>query len=252
MKFDTGMSRFGILAAECTDILDLLRNAQDAVECAGLFTHFADADAPFDAFSHAQHAAFMERIDPFQDEFPDALVHCANSAALLRYPEFHHGIVRPGIALYGYPPVATELDLRPVMSMHALVTRVKDIPRGAAVGYGRTWMATRTTRVATVACGYADGVHRLQSNAGFVVIGTTPCPIIGRVSMDQLTCDISGASDIHPGDAAWIFGDESTGTVRADQVAARVGTIPYEVLCAVAPRVPRTYASSTDCARGPQ
>ncbi len=243
VKFDTGMSRFGILAAECRDILDLLRSATDAVECAGLFTHFADADAPFDSFSEEQHEVFTRRIAPFQDAFPDALVHCANSAALLRYPEYHHDIVRPGIALYGYPPVHTSLGLKPVMSMHALVTRVKDIPKGAAVGYGRTWIATRTTRVATVACGYADGVHRLQSNTGVVVLGDASCPIIGRVSMDQLTCDISQAGEVKPGDAACIFGDEPTGTVRADLVAERVGTIPYEVLCAVAPRVPRIYGT---------
>lgn len=241
VKFDSGMSRFGILASECNEILALLQGAKDVIECVGLFTHFADADAPFDDFSLEQYETFTSRIAPFREAFPDALVHCANSAAMLRYPEYQHDIVRPGIALYGYPPVATTLDLHPVMSMYALVTRVKEIPQGTSVGYGRTWIATRTTRVATIACGYADGVHRLQSNTGVVLINDFPCPIIGRVSMDQLTCDISEAGDVHPGDVACIFGDDPSGEVRADRVAGRVGTIAYEVLCAVAPRVPRTY-----------
>jgi alanine racemase len=174
---------------------------------------------------------------------PDVLVHCSNSAAALRFPHMRHGAVRPGIALYGYlPPHCPPLDLRPAMTVCAVVSHVKTVRAGETVGYGRTWTAPRDTRVATVAAGYADGLHRAQSNRGAVLVGGVRCPILGIVSMDQATVDVSSVDGVEVGDAVIIVGGRGPQRLGADEVAAAEGTISYEVLCAVSARVPRRPA----------
>lgn len=178
-----------------------------------------------------------------QDLAPQALLHCANSAATLRFSEMHHDLVRPGIAMYGYPPpsVAAVLPLNPAMTMKASVTQVKTVNPGDSVGYGRTWIADKDTRVATIAAGYADGVQRSQSNRGTTLIRGCRCPIIGRISMDQTTVDVSALDDVKQGDEVVFFGQQADAVLSADEVARTVDTISYEVLCAVSGRVPRIY-----------
>jgi alanine racemase len=177
----------------------------------------------------------------------DPPLHCANSAAALRLRETHHDIIRPGIALYGYPPAHCEglVDVRPALRVLALVTQVKDLAVGDSVGYGREWAAQRRTRVASVAAGYADGVDRRNGNRGVVIAGGVLCPIIGRVSMDQLSIDVSEAPDIQAGDPVVLLGDDGGHRVDAASIAASIGTISYEVLCAVSGRVPRVAVNAS-------
>ncbi|MFN2568096.1 MAG: alanine racemase [Candidatus Dormibacteria bacterium] len=240
VKIDTGMGRLGARPEQMAGLAAALAEAR-GVEVAGVFTHFADADGSDPCFTEEQFHTFERLADPLRQLAPEALLHCANSAAMLRFPQMHADLVRPGIALYGYPPAltGTVAPLRPAMTMVALITQVKTIRRGDSVGYGRTWRAIRDTRVATVAAGYADGVQRAQSNRGRLVVRGHGCPIVGRVSMDQLVIDVSDLDTVAAGDEAVLFGRRGGVTLGADEVAAAGGTICYEVLCAVSARVAR-------------
>ncbi|MBJ7610444.1 MAG: alanine racemase [Candidatus Dormibacteraeota bacterium] len=245
-KLDTGMGRLGTRAGDVDAVRDALMAAGTDLVTVALFTHFAAADAPSTDFTTEQHDQFLGTVAGLRDTFPHALLHCANSAALLRSPETHHDIVRPGIALYGYPPphCAGVVELRPALRLQAMVTQVKTLDEGTSVGYGREWCATRRSRVATVAAGYADGVDRRNGNRGRVIVGGAICPIIGRVSMDQIGVDVTAGGPVRPGDAATLIGESDGHRIDADDVAASIGTISNEVLCAVAARVPRVAVST--------
>ena len=239
-KIDTGMGRLGTRIDDVAVMRDALLSARGDVEVAGIFTHFASADEASIDFTAAQHRRFLTVVSPLRERFPGALLHCANSAAALRLRDTHHDIIRPGIALYGYPPAhcAGVVDVRPALHVRALVTLVKEVGPGDSVGYGREWIAPRRTRVATVAAGYADGVDRRNGNRGAVIAGGVVCPMIGRISMDQLSIDVSGAA-VQAGDAVTLMGAGDGQSIDAAAVAERIGTISYEVLCAVSLRVPR-------------
>lgn len=244
LKVDSGMNRQGIRPEDLPAVLGQLQAAAPHLQLAGLFTHFADADGPDPAPTERQHETFLPVVEAVRDVHPEVLVHCANSAAALRFPHMRHDAVRPGIALYGYsPPHCPPIELAPAMTVKAVVTHVKTVRAGETVGYGRTWRAERDTGVATIAAGYADGLHRAQSNKGAVIAGGVRCPIVGVVSMDQATVDISAADGVEVGDAVIIVGGRGAQRLGADEVAAVEGTISYEVLCAVSARVPRRAVS---------
>ncbi|HZB97643.1 MAG TPA: alanine racemase [Candidatus Sulfotelmatobacter sp.] len=251
VKIDSGMGRLGARPEHVPELVDALQRSRPAVEVAGVFTHFADAEGSDLGFTEQQHERFLELAGRVKEIAPEALLHCANSAATLRLPDTHHDLVRPGLALYGYAPAALAgiVPLRRVMTVAAHVTHVKMVRRGDTVGYGRTWTASGDTRVATVSAGYADGVQRAQSNRGRVVIAGRRCPIIGRVSMDQLTADVSAVGDVRPGDEVLLFGARD-GALGADEVAAAAGTVPYEVLCTVSARVPRIPVGAPSASAG--
>jgi len=244
LKVDTGMNRQGVRPDDVPAVLAQLQAAAPHLQLAGVFTHFADADGADPAPTERQHEAFLPVVAAVRDVHPEVLVHASNSAAALRFPHMRHDAVRPGIALYGYlPPHCPPVELRPAMTVRAVVTHIKTVPAGETVGYGRTWRAERDTRVATVAAGYADGLHRAQSNRGAVIAAGVRCPIVGIVSMDQATVDISAADGVEVGDAVIIVGGRGAQRLGADEVAAVEGTISYEVLCAVSARVPRRAAT---------
>jgi alanine racemase len=235
------MCRLGTPLDQAHTVLRAIRAASPHLRLAGVFTHFADADAEDPAFTWLQHERFLPVVEAARDVDPDVLVHCANSAATLRFPEMRHDLVRPGIALYGYAPPESSgvVALRPALTFAACVTQVKTVRAGDTVGYGRTWTAERDTRLATVAAGYADGVHRSQSNRGQVLIGGVRCPIVGRVSMDMISVDVSEVDGIGAGDEAIVIGGRDGVQLGADEVGEAGGTVAYEVLCAVSARVPR-------------
>jgi alanine racemase len=238
LKLETGMHRQGIALRDLPGVLQQAAANADHVDITGVFTHMADADGPETAHTEMQHRRFQPAAAEVKRQAPHALVHCANSAAALRFPSMRHDVVRPGIALYGYaPPHCPPVAVKPAMRMQALVTHVQTVAAGESVGYNCTWTAERDTRVATVAAGYADGVQRAQSNRGSVVVAGERCPILGRVSMDQISVDVSALDAVQPGDVATLFGPE----LPADEVAAAGGTSSYEVLCAVSARVPRRF-----------
>jgi alanine racemase len=240
LKIDSGMGRLGAPPEAVPALARAVERAGARVEAVAAFTHFADAEDDPD-FTLRQDHVFVGAVDGLRRRWPGLLLHAANSAAALGLPETRHDLVRCGIAIYGYAPVGfpAAAEFRPAMSFRARVTQVKTVRPGQSVGYGRTWVAERDTRVAAIAAGYADGVQRVQSNRGLVLVGGRRCPIIGRVSMDQLTADVSLVHEVRPGDEAVLFGRQGDAWLGADEVAAAGGTITYEVLCAVSSRVPR-------------
>ena len=250
-KIDTGMGRLGTRIDDIAAMRDALLTARADLEVAGLFTHFASADDASTDFAASQHQRFLDVVAHLRDDFSGALLHTANSAAALRVPATHHDMVRLGIVLYGYPPDHCEgvVDVRPALSVRAAVTMVKELQPGDSVGYGREWTAEGRTLVAMVAAGYADGVDRRNGNRGVVIAGGAICPIIGRVSMDQLTIDISDAGPTRAGDMVTLLGADGGHVIDAAAAARRIGTICYEVLCAVSARVPRIAVNASEVVR---
>ena len=213
----------------------------------------ADSTTPEnEAYTQAQHALFERTVQRLQaDGVALHTIHCANSAAQMRYPEWHHSLTRAGIILYGLDPSPeVHFDgLRPTMTLKSVVEFVKDLFPGESVSYGRTYTANTPRKVATVCVGYADGYPRALSgsngnpNAGVMSIRGKPAPIIGRVCMDQTLVDVTDIPDVKMNDEVTVFGPENAaiGADTADSIAAKTGTINYEIICGISRRVPRVY-----------
>jgi alanine racemase len=172
------------------------------------------------------------------------LVHAANSAAIVRFPDAHFSLVRPGIMLYGYhtlPAIVPAPDLKPVLSLQTTVAQLRTIPQGGTVSYNGTFVATRPTRIAVLPIGYADGYSRQLSHRGSVLIQGRRAPIIGLVCMDMVMVDVSDLAPIQVGETVTLIGQQGEESIWADEVADWIGTIPYEVLCGIGSRVPRLY-----------
>ena len=245
IKADTGMSRLGWLCDEAhrAESVDAICQvcALPGLEPEGIYTHFANADSD-EAYTMLQFTRFLDLLEALKARgltFP--IRHCAASAAMLRYPCTHLDMVRPGIALYGhYPDPSCEgLDgpgLRPVMTLKTRVASVKTVPAGTPVSYGCTHVVERETRLAALTIGYADGLPRLCSDRWQVELNGRRAPILGRVCMDMCMADVTGL-EVAPGDEAEVFGER----LPVEDLAGLAGTIQYELLCAVSPRVWREY-----------
>ena len=246
IKMDTGMSRLGLL---CHDPRAAAGEA--AALCAlphleheGIFTHFANADGDED-YTMLQLTRFLDALEELEKSYrlTFEIRHCAASAAVLNYPCTHMDMVRPGIALYGhYPDPSCEgLDgpgLLPVMTLKSRVAAVRDLPAGTPVSYGCTAaFGADGGRVAVLPIGYADGLHRALSGRGSVFLGGQSRPIMGRVCMDMCMVGLEDGAEVRPGDVAEVFGPR----MPVERHADLAGTIQYELLCAVSPRVPRIY-----------
>ena len=248
LKIDTGMGRNGALPSLVRDIGRAVRE-DDFVQLVAAWTHLTSADDPADPATDQQVEIFDSTCEALADEVgPVPLQHIANSAALLSRPDLHRDLVRPGIALYGCPPVPTDVPLRPAMTLTSRLAMVKEVPEGHPVGYGRIRHTTQATRLGLVPLGYADGLHRAGSDRCDVLVRTSAgdrrAPQVGRISMDQTVIDLGPDSDATAGDEVVIFGDaggaptEPTAT-SAEDWARAAGTIPYEVLTSVSGRVTR-------------
>ena len=244
VKVDTGMHRLGVPADTAPDFIRGLAGI-DGLEVAGVFTHFACADDPSPAgvaATDAQLAAFGRVLDDLGatgDRPP--VVHASNSAGLLCRPDAVFDLVRPGIAVYGLPP-GPEVpvgDLRPALAWTSQVAQVHDLAAGESVGYGHTWTATRPSRVATVPVGYADGLRRAPATWRHVLVRGRPAPLAGRVSMDQISIDVTGIGGVRRGDEVVLIGRQGAEELPATLVADWLGTSPYEVVAEILARVPR-------------
>lgn len=240
---DTGMSRIGFACNE--DAAKELREAASlpGIYAEGIFSHFAMADSKDKTYADLQTAAFRRMLDAVGVDFP--IRHLHNSAAIVDLkPEFD--MAREGIILYGLNP-SDEVDvskmggIQPAMALRSHVSFVKDLPAGIPVSYGCTYRPERDSVIATVMAGYADGVPRLLSNCGEVIIRGVKAPIVGRVCMDQFMVDVTHIPGVKAGDTVTIFGSDGDETIIADEVAAKAQTIGYELICGIAPRVPRVY-----------
>ena len=240
---DTGMSRIGFpCTAEAAKEIEAAAKLP-GLRAEGLFSHFANADSVDQSYTRLQQENFRRMVSLIGVKFP--ICHLYNSAALVELePEFD--MVREGIVLYGLQP-SEEVELAriggicPAMSLRSHVSLVKTLPAGTAVSYGCTYVTQKETVIATVMAGYADGVPRLLSNCGEVIICGCRAPIVGRVCMDQFMADVTHIPGVKVGDVATIFGTDGEEEITADEVAANARTIGYELICGIAPRVPRVY-----------
>ncbi len=251
VEVDTGMSRMGIAPDAAPGFLAAVA-ARPALNLRGTYTHFACADAPDPSSALAQLERFRSVLDAARAAGVDpGCVHAANSAGLLAAEHLDAalpgaGAVRPGVMLYGVRPAAhlrPDLRLDPVLHVRARVVALRDIPAGAAVGYGSEYRATAPTRVATLAIGYADGVHRRLSGRGGFWLGGARRRILGRVSMDYVGVDVTGA-DVGIGDVATFFGAPDVSETRVESVARDAGTSGYELLTSVGARLPRRFTAA--------
>jgi alanine racemase len=248
LKVDTGMGRLGFSPEE---VLPLLQRPafKGPLRAEGLMTHLADADGEERDYTEGQLSRFRLLLDRIkQSGLAVPLIHTANSAAILRYPSSHFTAVRPGIMLYGYhtlPAGDPAPDLKPVLSLTTTIAQIRSIPKGGSVSYNRSFIAQRPSRVAILPIGYADGYNRLLSNRASVLIGGRRAPVVGRICMDMTLVDVTDLADVSPGQQAVLIGRQGGQCITADDIAAWLDTISYEVLCTIGPRVPRTYQSET-------
>jgi len=239
------MNRIGVTPEDLPRVLASIGRSR-RLRLKAVYTHFATSDEPNSAFVKRQRSRFEQALDLMDREHsvPD-LIHAANSGAILRHPETYYSMVRPGIMTYGYSP-AGESDhrvmLRPAMRLVSELAQVKRINPGESVSYGRKFRAKQRTVVGTVPLGYADGLFRALSDKGMVLLKGTRRPIIGRVCMDQIMIDC-GSLDVRTGSEVVLIGRQGRRFISAWEHASRIGTIPYELTCAISARVPREYLS---------
>jgi len=267
VKFDTGMGRLGVPAHE---VVELCEKARAGGVLSGLMSHFATADEADSSFFDLQLKRFEKLTGELKQRYPGLICHTANSAAALREPRSHFDMIRTGIAMYGLAPANDDPfrhGLRPAMKFMSYVAGVREMVPGDTIGYGRTYYCVEVTRVAIVPVGYADGVRRALGNRAEVLVAGRRCPIIGRISMDQMTVKLPddwGA----PGDEVVLFGPAGDGVaggsavawtapegprldapetprILCEEMARMLGTINYEIACDVAPRVARRYRGET-------
>ncbi len=245
LKLDSGMGRMGIVESELSAVIEMLRSAP-RVKVDAIYTHFASADDD-PAFTAVQSANFDGMLEGLRNAGIDAVGHhMANSAATLR------GLVRPGhyarcgIALFGAESLIDgDRKTQPVMRWRTEIARLKDLPAGAAVGYGTTFHTARPSRIATLPVGYADGYHRMLSNRAQVLVRGQRVPVVGRVSMDLVTIDVTDVPGAEVQDEVVLLGAQGRDVITAEELAALAGTISYEIFCSVSARVPRLYRDAS-------
>jgi alanine racemase len=220
--------------------------ADEHLELAGIWTHFATADEPDDDFIQEQLAAFHPVAERVRALAPGCMVHAANSAATLREPAAHFDMVRCGVAVYGLDPFGRdpgEQGLRPALELRSYVADVKRLQSGASVGYGRSWRAPADTWIGVLPIGYGDGVRRGLSNRAEVLVGGARYPVVGTISMDNLTIDLGAETGVRSGDEAVLIGEQGGERILAESLADALETINYEITCGVSPRVPRAHGA---------
>ncbi|MDR3521729.1 MAG: alanine racemase [Acidocella sp.] len=233
LQADTGMSRLG-LSAEESHIVFNNRALLDGINITHVMTHLMNAEIP----EHPSNEAQYQRIAAFQRQFPGAKLSLANSSGLFLPPKFTSDLARPGAALYGINPTPGRLNpLTPVVQLHGRIIALREIPPGTEVGYNGVWTARRPSRIATVAVGYADGYFRALTNQAFGYFDGTPAPLVGRVSMDLTTFDVTGIANLNLGDSLELLGPHGT----PDDLARAANTNGYEILTALGARYQRHY-----------
>ena len=248
-KLDTGMGRLGILAKDALAVIREVKKLPN-LDCEGLFSHCPMAFEPKDPYTKGQIKLFKSIVAAAAKEgISFKKVHMAASDAINNFPETAKApftVVRTGINLHGsFDPYGRKaLRVEPVLSLRTRVAQVRELPAGTTLGYGRTWCLAKPTKVATISAGYADGLPLALTNRGFVFIGGRRCKIIGRISMDYTTVDVSGVADVKPGDEVVCFGACGKDSITPDDWAALKGTHAYDIICSLGTRVERVVKNA--------
>ena len=255
LKMDTGMNRLGIAPSDVECFARQLAKCKH-LELSGVFTHFASSEVLTNTRVGEQTRQQEERFYAALDRLRalginPGIVHLANSAAIATRPETWADMVRPGAILYGYhpgydpvelrPQIEAKLPLKPVLSLRTRIINVRSIPEGAGVGYNETFVAKRPTRIAVLAAGYGDGIHRSLGNRGSVLVRGILAPIVGIISMDVTMIDVTDVPGAEIGDVVTIYGSDGEHVRPANVIARSIGTVTSDLLCAVSQRVPRVY-----------
>jgi alanine racemase len=255
LKMDTGMNRLGIAPGDVECFARRLARCKH-LELGGVFTHFASSEVLTNTRvgeqTRQQEERFYAALDRLRALGIDpGIVHLANSAAIATRPETWADMVRPGAILYGYhpgydpveqrPEIEARLPLKPVMSLRTRIINIRNIPEGAGVGYNETFIAKRPSRIAVLAAGYGDGIHRSLGNRGNVLVRGTLAPIVGIVSMDVTMIDVTDVTGAELGDVVTIYGSDGAHVRPANVIARSIGTVTSDLLCSVSQRVPRVY-----------
>jgi alanine racemase len=233
LKIDTGMGRFGCTPEEAPELARFIDHSA-GLRLAGTWTHFACADTDV-AMTRQQFALFEQALSTL--DVDPGVRHTCNSAGARHFPEFALDAVRCGIALYGCEWPGAE----PALALRSVITHLKTVDKGATIGYGSTWRARERARIATVAIGYADGVHRMRSNRGHVLVRGRRAPLVGTVSMDAITVDVSDVEGVAAGDVVTLIGTDGEERITAADVGRWSGTISYEALTSLGHRVELVY-----------
>jgi alanine racemase len=247
VKVDTGMGRLGLRMRDVESLIQTLP-LHGPLQLEGLMTHLSDSDGTDDAATEEQLSVFrriVRQIEGLGLRMP--LIHATNSAGLIRFPQSHFSLVRPGIMLYGYhtlPDSVTAPALQPVLSLRTTVAQVRTVDPGGTVSYNRTFVAKRQSRIAVLPVGYADGYNRRLSNRGMVLVNGQRVPVVGLVCMDMMMIDVTAVPHTRGGDEVVLIGRQGQEAIWADEIADWTDTIPYEILCAIGPRVPRIYQAA--------
>ncbi|SDW62918.1 alanine racemase [Tepidimicrobium xylanilyticum] len=249
LKVDSGMGRVGLLCRDETIEAIIKISKLPNLEIEGIYTHFATADEKDKAFTKVQYERFMEIIEALEKKglfIP--IKHVSNSAAIIDLPEYNLNMVRAGIMLYGFYPsnevCKDKVHLKPAMNLKARISHVKRVPKGTGISYGQIFVTERESKIATIPIGYADGFTRLLTSKTEVFLKGKRIPVVGRICMDQCMLDVTDLDNVKVGDEVILFGYGKEGVPHVDEVANRLNTINYEIVCMVGRRVPRIYVKN--------
>lgn len=251
IKIDTGMGRIGLQAnEEAIDIISRIHGLPN-INIKGIFTHFAVADETDKSYTEKQFKKFKWICDRLEEkDIKIEIKHCGNSATIIDLPDMHLNMVRAGIVLYGLAPSKDvqleKLTLKEVMSLKVRITHIKEIEAGESVSYGRKFIANEKVKIASLPIGYADGYTRLLSGKAEALVNGKRVPVVGRICMDQCMIDVTDIENVRVGDEVVLFGGQKDGFISIDEIAEKLGTINYEVVCMIARRVPRVYVKGGD------
>jgi alanine racemase len=243
VKIDTGMGRLGFWHEEAVEFIKKIARLKNIV-IDGIFTHFPNAEAD-KIFTHNQIRNFKRLVEILWDNgIYIPIKHTANSMGLIDFKDSHMNMVRPGLMMYGIYPkecLMKKILLKPALTLRTKVTHLKSMPKGRSISYGMTYVTPKPTKIATIPVGYGDGYSRHFSNKAQVLINGRRCPVVGRVCMDMCMVDVGHLKNVKVGDDVILIGSQAKETIRAEELARIINTIPYEVLCNIGHRVPRIY-----------
>jgi alanine racemase len=240
IKIDTGMGRIGLGLNDAIEEITKISRLKNIVT-EGLMSHFSDADIKDKNFAELQLRNFNQIVVSLKERnVTFKYLHMANSAAVLTMPRTHLNMVRPGIMLYGYG-LPERKDLKPVLSLKSNILFLKKVPSGTPISYGRTFITKRKSTIATIPVGYADGYSRKLSNLGEVIINGKLAPVVGMVCMDVIMADVTAVPNVRRNSEVILIGNRGRSRITARDIAAKTGTIPYEVLTSIGNRVKRVY-----------
>jgi Alr-MurF fusion protein len=246
VKVDTGMHRLGFMPDEAVDAIAKIAS-MDGLILEGVFTHFAKADETDPSYTYGQFEKFKQILSEVEVRgIHVPIKHCANSPTILRFPEMHLDMVRPGIILHGLHPsedVLCPTDFKPVLTLKSMIASVKLLPPGSLVSYGGTYITQGYERIAVIPIGYADGFRRKPHNWGEVLVRGQRAPIVGRVCMDQCMINVTHIPEVKLGDEVVLIGAQGDDRIRAEEVAVKLGTNNYETVSLIMARVPRMYVA---------